>query len=71
MQLWFRIEEYAKRNRLNRSQVVERGMQVFLSKEIYDIAAELIQAEMKVAMLKAQIKSTKEIEELLKNETSN
>jgi hypothetical protein len=55
--LWNRIDLYAERFRLNRSQVIERGMMFFLSDDINDLLAERDATRVKLAMLEQQIKN--------------
>ena len=56
-----KIDIYCGRYRCNRSQAVERGMMLFLSKDINDTIAELQATKIKVAMLEQEIKNSKEI----------
>lgn len=66
--LWNRIEIYGTKCKLKRSQVIERGMMMFLAKEINDTIAELNATKIKVAMLEQQIRNAGENKELLKEQ---
>ena len=67
LSLWLssKIDLYAIRYKLNRSQVIERGMMQFLSSEKYDLIAEYKATKIKLAMLGQELKNDDEIKELL------
>ena len=66
--LWGKIDDYSQKYRVNnRSQVIERGMMEFLSKEINETIAELKATKIKAAMLEQQIRNSKEIKQLVED----
>ena len=58
--LWISIESYGGRNKLNRSQAVERACTSFLSSDKNEILIDLEEAKLKVAHLKQKLKNIKE-----------
>lgn len=63
--LWSKVDIFAEKNGLNRSQSLEKGMVFFLSRGIHETIAELQATKVKVAMLEQEIKNAQEIKALL------
>ncbi|MEK6952293.1 MAG: hypothetical protein AABX29_04715 [Nanoarchaeota archaeon] len=65
--LWISLETFGEKNKLNRSQAVQRACIFFISNNKNEVLMDLEEAKLKVAYLEQKLKNIKE----RKNEANN